>query len=583
MTEDARRPLPRWKKALLGLLVTCLFFGALELMLAICGVRPVLYDEDPFVGFAEHVPLFVEHTAPDGREVWRTANNKRRWFNLQEFPRRKPPNTTRIFCMGGSTTYGRPYDDATSFCGWLRILLPVADPSRQWEVVNAGGLSYASYRVAHLMEECARYEPDLFIVYCGHNEFLERRTYGRMLDAPGPLLRAATALTRTRTGTAIHAALRGLGLVSRAPTSSRDVLPGEVDAILDHTVGPADYHRDDAWAERVTDHYRLNLGRMIDIARAAGARIVVAAPGSKLKDCSPFKSEHRAGLTDAERQRWQAHLDRAKGLPPERALAELGRAAAIDGRHAGLHYRRGTQLSTVHRYAEARRAFERARDEDVCPLRATTPMHAIVTEVAADRAVPLVDFAGLVDEQAEHRIPGAEQFLDHIHPTVAVHRTLAVALVDALAKHGELTLSSSWNDAAIERAAGKIESRIDRAAQGRALRNLAKVLGWAGKFEESRHVALQAIELLGDDPESCFQTGVAAHLLGDGDQAAAYLRRAIDARPGYGHAHRWLGEALLKSGRRQDALAHFRRAAELLPDDEAVGKRLAEVLAADQD
>ena len=53
-----------------------------------------------------------------------TATGRRGHFNLQRFEREKPENNYRIFCLGGSTTYGRPYDDRTSFCGWLRRLLP---------------------------------------------------------------------------------------------------------------------------------------------------------------------------------------------------------------------------------------------------------------------------------------------------------------------------------------------------------------------------------------------------------------------------------------------------------------------------
>ncbi len=30
------------------------------------------------------------------------------------------------------------------------------------------------------MEELTKYEPDMFIVYTGHNEFLEERTYGEI-------------------------------------------------------------------------------------------------------------------------------------------------------------------------------------------------------------------------------------------------------------------------------------------------------------------------------------------------------------------------------------------------------------------
>ena len=107
--------------------------------------------------------------------------------------RHKPPGTYRIVCLGGSATYGRPFFDHTSFAGWLRAFLPKADPSRNWEVINAGAISYASYRVKGLMAELARYEPDLFIAYMGHNEFLERRTYAGVFETPG-LVRDAAGL-----------------------------------------------------------------------------------------------------------------------------------------------------------------------------------------------------------------------------------------------------------------------------------------------------------------------------------------------------------------------------------------------------
>jgi len=156
------------------------FFGSLELLLAAFGVRPMLLSEDPLVGFAENIPLFVEVTRPDGSVSLETAPNQWRLFNYQTFPREKTRETYRIFCMGGSTTHGRPYDDPVSFCGWLRAYLNAADPTRNWEVINAGGVSFASYRVAKLMNELKEYEADLFIVYTGQNEFLEERSYGAL-------------------------------------------------------------------------------------------------------------------------------------------------------------------------------------------------------------------------------------------------------------------------------------------------------------------------------------------------------------------------------------------------------------------
>ena len=265
-----QRPnLPAWKKALFALSTVGGFFVLLEISLALWGVEPVLYAEDPYVGFAGNIPLLVEEKAADGQVRMVTAPNKIKWFNKQRFPKKKPSGTYRIFSMGGSTTYGRPYDDALSFSGWLREFLPAADPSRQWEVINAGGISYASYRVTVVMEELARYEPDLFIIYSGHNEFLERRTYRNIIEAPKPLTAVGGLVSRTR----LYAAGRKVLAAARKrppdPKNAETLLKGEVDAMLDHAVGPEDYTRDSALWEQAIAHYRFNLNRMIDIARSA--------------------------------------------------------------------------------------------------------------------------------------------------------------------------------------------------------------------------------------------------------------------------------------------------------------------------
>ncbi len=237
-----------------------------------------------------------------------TAANKRRLFNDQSFAKAKPRGTYRIFCLGGSTTHGRPYDDATSFCGWLRELLPAVDASRRWEVINAGGVSYASYRSALLMEELALYEPDLFVIYSGHNEFLEERTYQGIIATP-PAVRGLAALAgRTRLYSALRKALRALRSRGDTAAGDRSLLASEVRTRLDASVGPDAYERDEALATQVLDHYRFNLARMTDIARAAGARAVFITPASNLRHSSPFKSQHRDGLSTTDLESWQRAL-----------------------------------------------------------------------------------------------------------------------------------------------------------------------------------------------------------------------------------------------------------------------------------
>ena len=297
--DAARRPagrsLPVWKKLLFALVVCLGFFLLVELVLALAGVRPVLYERDPYVGFSSQIPLFVHDAESSDPNALVTARNKQRIFNVQKFSAKKAPGTMRVFCLGGSTTYGHPYDDKTSYCGWLRSMLPRADPSRRWEFINCGGISYASYREALLMEELIQYQPDLFIVLSGHNEFLEHRTYGDILAMPRAVRGVGALLSRTRLHTALQAVAAKLRGAS-TETASRTSLPAEVDTLLDRSVGPQVYFRDDDLQRKVLAHYRFNLERMTDIARSAGAQVIFVTPASNLRSCAPFKSESRKGL-----------------------------------------------------------------------------------------------------------------------------------------------------------------------------------------------------------------------------------------------------------------------------------------------
>ncbi|MDC0935920.1 tetratricopeptide repeat protein [Pirellulales bacterium] len=562
------RPLSRRKKACYAAITVVAFFGLLELALFVAGVRPVLYDEDPYLGFSSQIPLLVEQTTGDGSVVMATAPNKLHVFNAQSFPRDKGAGVTRVFCVGGSTTYGRPYGDETSFCGWLRAFLPAADPSREWEVFNAGGVSYASYRVALVMEELINYSPDLFVIYTGHNEFLERRTYGNLLAQPQMVRGAGAFLSRSRTYSVMKKLVHPTG---RAPDRSAEgatLLAGEVKTRLDETVGPSDYTRDEALKVNVVKHFRFNLNRMIDIARSAGAEVVLVVPASNLRDCTPFRNQHRDGLSRAKLERWKSLYDGAGRSylagQMTTALEELDQAADIDDRYAQLHYLRGHVLYKQGDYPAAKAAFERAIEEDVCPLRAIRPLLQCVEEIAAARVVPVVDFPALVDSRSPHGIPAENLFLDHVHPTIEGNRQLALAIIEKLIDE-ETVAAATWNDEAIENVTDAVTSGIDLQAHAIALLYLSKVLGWAGKVEESAKLATKAVALDPENPEALYYMAVGLQQAGQVDRAAEVYRQVIARRPEFARAHAGLGSALLALGELEAAEASVRRALELQP------------------
>ncbi len=562
------------KKILFSCVTTVLFFALLECMLSIVGFQPHRNTEDPFVGFSGLMPLMELSTNAQGEQILSTAQNKRHWFNAQSFPKVKKPGTKRIFCMGGSTTYGHPYWDSTSFSGWMREFLPVIDSSHEWEVINAGGISYASYRVAALMEELAQYEPDVFVVYSVHNEFLERRTYQNMFDQLTLSLNSQAILARTRTwALADRLVHKARTMVSKPAAKGLaktkvEVLKGEVDEILNHTIGPVDYHRDAAWRAKVLQHYEANLRRMVSIARKAGAKIVFITPASNERSCSPFKSEHDPSITPSDLEQLLAlvHPSNSETVADAAmtSLQNLEQAIRIAPHYAEYHYRLGQAYFAVDRFADAEQAFSRALNEDVCPLRAVDEISRSIERIVGESKVPMVDFETklrqLCREENGHSILGVEYFLDHVHPTIDVNRRLAIWILEELQSNGlvqgkkisDLILADQFS-----RAEEKVLGRIDPNAQAYSRLNLAKVLHWAGKFDEAVPHAKEVVRIIPNELEGRFILANCLTYLGKKEEALQEYDKLFSNGVDYPRAYLPFGELLAERGHMEQAKAYL--------------------------
>ena len=569
------------------LIIFITFFGGLELILALFGVRPLLSDEDPLVGFAGNVPLFVESRQADGGVMLKTAKNKLSLFNDQEFPLIKGKNSYRIFCMGGSTTHGRPYRDKTSFCGWLREYLRAVAPQRHWEVINAGGVSYASYRVAKLMTELNRYQPDLYIVYTGQNEFLERRSYGKLIDMPEWLIDLNAVASRSRIYTVMKDAIDALNPGSEKHARKHYQMSGEVDDILNHTAGPVTYHRDDRLKHRIVTHFRLNLERMVDIAHEADAGILFVTPADNLKDMSPFKSEHRRGLSKRELHDWMDLFERGAARQAaddyQQALALYRQALTIDDRYAELHYRIGRTLYAMKRYDEAEGAFWRAVDEDIAPLRALYRMTKLVPDVAARKHVPDIDFPAILRaaylRRYDNAIFGKEFFFDHVHPTIEGYQLLGKALLAQLGKQGIVPAVDIAHDPRITEVNQRVVASLDKEDHSRALTQLGKVLDWAGKFDEANNLYLEVLKMRGPSPAIMSLLGKTALKRNKPDESIHYFSQAVALKPDMAWEQLALGNVLMTQDRKEEAVTHYLASLKSDPKNAITHKQLGITLA----
>lgn len=565
--KSDRRRLSAVKQIFFTALVFCLFFAGSELVLKVVGVKPLSLTEDPMVGFADNAPLFVKQQQNDGAVVYRTARNKLQHFNDQSFKEIKGKNTCRIFCLGGSTTYGRPYDNKLSFCGWLGAYLKAAEPNTNWEVVNAGGISYASYRIAKLMQELTRYEPDLFIVYSGQNEFLERRSYGKLADLPSWLVNLDSTLNGTRTYSSLKRLSEALRPESLKKAGKKYEVSGEVKTMLAYTAGPRSYHRDDELRLQILKHYSFNLERMVLLAEEAGADIVFVTPVVNLKDVSPFKSENKEGLTAQAENSFYRLLEKGKkrheeGNPAD-ALKLYKQAFEIDNRYADLYFRIGRALFDLKGYEKAEHAFKRAVDEDVAPLRALSAMRTILLEVTSRQGVPLVDFEQILKraylEAYDHSVFGDEYFLDHVHTSDEGYRLLGLSLLGTLKNEGFLSPGHALTEAQMEKVERQVRSSMDNEYYRDSLFNLAKVFDWAGKFEETEHLLKKSISLYGPQGEVYVLLGTVLLKKGEIDASIDTFQEALKTGYETPTLYMRLADAYRTTGRFSEALEAYKK------------------------
>lgn len=473
--EQIARPRGRWRGPLFRLAAVLLALSPFLIFELLCWQfdwGAATDPADPFVAFATNRPLF-ERTADGSR--WQVTPRLQRFFSDESFPAHKPSGTRRVFVVGESTVAGEPFGKPTSFPTWLQVALDATDGSGRWDIVNCGGISYASYRLAPMVEECLTHEPDLIVLAVGHNEFLEERTYAPIRATPAVIRSLYDAVERSRGFRVTRS--RVLGTFA----ASKSTLPEEIRTRLDLEGGLEAYHRNEAGRRAVIAHYEFNLRRMVNSVQAAGVPLILIRQPSNLADCPPFKSDYAPGLSPEDCARCDelvaaAQERLATDLPA--AVLLLEEAVRIDPTFARTQYELGKCYEALGDTARARQAYIAARDHDVCPLRMLSEMEQILAQVAAGTRTPLVDLHALLEQETPTGILGGFLLVDHVHPSMAGHQRIAKRLLMELDSLG-LYQPRPNSQAAIDAAFAEHLASLDPQYFLRGQRSLRSLQAWA--------------------------------------------------------------------------------------------------------
>jgi tetratricopeptide (TPR) repeat protein len=365
--------------------------------------------------------------------------------SMDYFTAPKPQGAFRIFCLGGSTTAGYPYGYIGSFSSFLRDRLHRLFPERKIEVINLGLTATNSFTVNDFARELVEYEPDLLIVYDGHNEF-----YGALGIASHEssgntrwLIKAYLRLIHLRTFVLLRDIYnRVVSFLGSSSASSQGGTMMERLALGQYIPLGSEIYLDGLAI------FRANLEDLASMCAARNIPLILSSQVSNLRDLRPFISGDSESLSPKERllinttynrgvtQYLDGKIDSARGW--------LQQAAALDSERADIRYDIARCLDSLGRKREARMEYILARDYDQLRFRTSSDFNNAMREMESDDNVVFVDIEQAFAYNSPDSIIGNELILEHLHPNTRGYFLMAKEYAHAMRNKGLLAPMQEW-------------------------------------------------------------------------------------------------------------------------------------------
>jgi len=288
-----------------------------------------------------------------------THPDKRANFLTARFSAKKPEGVVRIVAIGGSSVRLLEPD-------FQKLEAALGDRlGRAVDIINCGGDSYGSHRLVPIAVEMMGYDPDLVVLYTGHNEFEEIEQLD--LAALNNLVLRKT-LSRSALVRAIRDVVAGYRIESLRDDHNARIMGASRPA---HARAWAHRFTAEEIAERMVA-FEANLTTILRLCRERGVPIIMGTvPSDHYKPHLPAQDAQRfvRATQRYDNKQW------AEGLVIAREVL-----ATTTGRH---------QTSDVE--------------------------NGIIRRVAEAQQVPLADIEAAVVAAEPDGVPGRTLFMDHCH------------------------------------------------------------------------------------------------------------------------------------------------------------------------
>ncbi len=404
--------------------------------------------------YGPNLSLFV--TERIGGKEYHILNQdvKGRYFSRVEFTPNtsndmflmpKPDRTFRIFCLGGSTTVGFPYGFAGSFSTFLRDRLKKTFPEKSIEVINLGMTATNSFTVNDIAHELLSYQPDLFIVYDGHNEFYGALGIASLETLGGArwMVKAYLQIVHLRLFHLMRNALRSVGAMFGG--SDRHVDSGTMMERL--ALGQYVPYGSPMYS-RALKNFTDNLEELKDVSEGHGIAVILGTQVSNLSDLRPFVSNFAQATLQSSRD--SSLRDMAVGEQClqqnefDSAASNFKRALSHDSLVADAHFFLAKSLRTHGKNREVRNHYVKARDFDELRFRASTDFNNAIRNMENKGTCFVADIEYTFAALSKDSIVGKELILEHLHPNLFGYFLMAKEYAHVMRKQSLIAPSEEW-------------------------------------------------------------------------------------------------------------------------------------------
>ena len=378
-----------------------LFFPIFILFLFEIGLRIGNYGGD--------TRLFVPVPTDDSPYFGLNQNAGRRFFHHKAvlpsprkdlFLREKPENGFRIFVLGGSTTAGFPYGNNLTFPRILHRRLVSIFPEKHIEVVNCAFTAINTYTMLDYMDEILDQQPDLLLIYAGHNEF-----YGALgvasMESLGQnrwFVKGYLKLQRLK----IFLWVRNIINSLHRAGSKNDLTEGDPSrTFMSKIVRDKKIPYGSRLYEKGIEQFR---GNMQDIIKKAGKNdvpVILSELVSNVRDFRPFVS--------VKTDRYPAALE---------------------------EFKKAVKAEQSEDFDKAKQHYLNAKDYDALRFRASEELNDIVHELANRYNLPVVPMRAYFEKNSPHGLIGENLMWEHLHPKSNGYFIMADAFLQTIGTNG---------------------------------------------------------------------------------------------------------------------------------------------------